>query len=534
MPARIILACLLVAITPEALAQVAGRVLSAAGEVVATRAGRDVALTAGSTVERGDVIRVGEESTAQIRFSDEAIVALRARTRFAISEYRFTGQDDGISQAAYNLLQGGLRTLTGLIGKARRDRFTLSTKLATVGIRGTAFTVVLCQQDCVEADGTSVADGAYGVVFDGRIAVSNDAGTAEFGAEEAFYVSDIKSLPQPLVGRPGFLRDRMEARARRERREQMEERRQAQQQAQREAAAARPPASSSEAKPQQSPANQNLRPVGQLGASSSPIIVVTDLRDPNGNVALVGVGLGAGVGFAGASEPFAVVDGGRGTLIELDRDRGFVERFVFNEGAQSGSRGNALVLDNGKIEGDGGAVWGRWAPGASVTGDGQTGVPPTGVHFFFGNLTPEALFGTIPTGAVAVRYDYAGGPRPTNERGMPGQFLSGTFIVNFLQRAIQGQLNYRIDDYTYLLPVPSGTPLVAGRGFVGFNVSATNGGSWQCACSGTSGTLDRYSVSGLFLGSRAQGLGVNFATVDSVSGRTAGAGVFRCVSGGCK
>ncbi|MGH7186824.1 MAG: hypothetical protein ACREIB_11180, partial [Pseudomonadota bacterium] len=47
--------------------------------------------------------------------------------------------------------------------------------------------------DCLEADGTAVPDGAYGVVFDGRVAVANDAGTVEFGEEEALYVSDVKT-----------------------------------------------------------------------------------------------------------------------------------------------------------------------------------------------------------------------------------------------------------------------------------------------------------------------------------------------------
>lgn len=534
---RLFLAALLLFVAGDCAAQAIGRVLSAAGDVVAVRTGREEVLTAGSALFNGDVIRTGEESSAQLRFTDEGVVAMRSKSRFAVSDYRFTGSDDGVSTAAYRLLQGGIRTLTGLIGKTRRERYIMGTPLATVGIRGTAFTLVLCQRDCFDTDGSIAPDGTYGVVFDGRVAVTNDAGVVEFGADEAFFVSDIRTLAQPLLSRPGFLRDRLEARARREqRREQMEARTQQQQQQQqqeqqqqvRNAGAMRPGD-----RPPLPPAFADGRTTA-VGNPLAPIIVVGDLRDSSGNIALVGVGLGAGVGFAGTAEPAAIVDGGLGTVIELDGSRGFLERFVFNGGAQTGSRQNALVVDNGKQEGDGGATWGRWAPGATVQVAGQTGVPTTGVHFFFGNLTPEPIFANVPSGATAVRYEYVGGPRPTNERGTPGQFLSGDLLVNFVQRAVSGELIYRIDTYTYKLPVPDNTPITLGRGFAGFNVNQSNAGNWASSSNGAFGTLDRYSVSGLFLGSRAQGVGVTFATVDATAGRTAGAAVFRCVSGVCR
>ena len=273
--------------------------------------------------------------------------------------------------------------------------------------------------------------------------------------------------------------------------------------------------------------------VAVAGAGSAPI-VVADLRDSSGNIALFGVGLGAGVAFSTVNAPYTVVDGGKGTVIQLDAERGFVDRFSFNDGAQAGDRQTAPVLDSGRIEGDGGAIWGRWGPGAVVSAGGFTGAPSTGVHFFFGALTPESLFGVVPAAATAVRYEYAGGPRPTDERGNAGQFLAGSFIVNFLQRSISGTVSYSVDAVTYSLPVPNGTALNVGRGFIGFNVVGERAGSWSCACNNTGGILERYAVSGLFLGSRAQGIGVSFGTEDNRLGRTAGVGIFRCVSRGCR
>jgi hypothetical protein len=512
----------------DAGAQAVGRVLIAAGEVAASRGGRDVPLVTGAMVERGDIIYTGRASSAQIRFADESIVAMRAESRFEVTEFSFTGSDDGASQSIFNLVRGGLRTLTGLIGRSRQDRYSMRTPLATVGIRGTTYSLVHCQKDCIADDGSTAPDGTYGVVFDGRVTVSNPVGEREFGVEEAFYVADLRSLPQALISRPGFLRDRLEARARREDiREQLEARSAA-------VAAMREQllrlANVAEARF----GYTDARVVGQVGTVASPIVVVTDLRDPNGNVALIGPGLGAGVSFSTVVGPIAGVDGGRGTVIELDGNRGVLERFVFNGGAQTGQRNNAFVSEGGSLSGDGGGVWGRWGPGATVTANNITGSPSTGVHFFFGNLTPETLLtGTVPSGATAVRYDFANGTRPTDEQGNTGQFIAGNFIVNFVQRSISGNLAYAVDRIGYNLPVPQ-TPLVTGQGFIGFFVDQRNAGTWVNTQTNAGGSIDRFMVSGLFLGSRAQGLGVTFATEDSIAGRTAGVGLFRCVSGGCR
>lgn len=523
---RAALVLLLAFLSLEAFAQAAGRVLIAAGEVTALRAGREVPLATGAEILSGDIIRTGEASSAQLRFTDASVVAMRASSRFRVAEYRFTGADDGVSAAVFELLRGGLRALTGVIGRDRADRYRLSTPLASVGIRGTAYALVHCQGDC-EDDGATAPDGTYGLVFQGRVAVANAGGEREFGEEEAFFVADASSPAQLLGERPRFLRDRLEARARSEQRRE-EARARAQALAERRELQARIAA--------QAAARfdaLDVRPVALLGTARSPI-VVTELQDGSGNLALLGAGLGAGVGFSTPLAAVGLVDGGRGTVIVLDGERLRLDQFAFNAGRERGDRGSAAVLDNGRIDGDGGAVWGRWAPGALVQVGSAAAIPSTGVHFFFGNLAPESLLLSVPRGATAVRYELAGGPRPTDESGNVGQLLGGSFTVDFLQRSIGGNVRYRVDTVSYDLPVPDGTRLAAGRGFIGFTVVGQNAGTWACACNNTTGSLAHYNVSGLFLGSRAQGIGVTFATQDPVVGRTAGAGIFRCVSGGCR
>lgn len=533
MAPRSFLLVLVLAGASVAQAQVAGRVLAAAGEVTVVRGGQSIALTAGTAVNVKDVIRTGEASAVQLRLTDETIVALRAKSEFAIADYRFTGADDGASAVALSLIRGGLRTITGLIGRVNRGSYRLASPVATIGIRGTGYTLVACQQDCLDADGRLAPDGTYGVVFEGRVGVGNDAGEREFGIDEAFYVADAKTLAQPLVGRPGFLRDRLEARARRQ-----EQRREAEQ---RLAAARAEEAARAEAgtRPPLPPmtaaalAAANMRPVGQLGTAASPIIAAADLRDAGGSVSLLGPGLGAGTAFTGTAQEVALVDGGRGAVVVLDGERGRLEQFSFNSGGVAGERLNAAVLDNGRIEGDGAVTWGRWTDQAAVRVGSVSGKPDTGVHFFFGNLTPDSFFGTLPPGATAVRYEFAGGTRPTNGAGTPGQFLDGLFIVNFLSRTLAGGIRYNVDTLTYEIVVPQ-TPITSRSGFVGFTHSGTDAGRWTQAGTGASGSIDSYTVSGLFLGSRAQNLGVTYATVDSVAGRSAGVSVFRCTGAGCR
>src|SRR5437879_3095394 len=85
----------------------------------------------------------------------------------------------------------------------------LALPVATIGIRGTDFSVVMCQRDCRDSDGTTAAKGLYGEVIQGRIAVTpfeDRLLEREFGAGEFFHLADERSSPAPLFLPPPFLR----------------------------------------------------------------------------------------------------------------------------------------------------------------------------------------------------------------------------------------------------------------------------------------------------------------------------------------
>lgn len=192
--------------TAAALAVPAGKVFVVAGQAVAERAGQELKLFMGAAVESGDVIRVADKSSIQIRFSDESVVSLQARSTFRIDDYRYNKnpQED---KSAFSIVKGGMRTITGLIGKSNPKNYSVGGSVATIGIRGTHFTVVACTEagECKDANGKDAPPGMYGGVSDGRIGVVNDAGDVEFGQQEYFYVESRNRRPVRLLSPPPML-----------------------------------------------------------------------------------------------------------------------------------------------------------------------------------------------------------------------------------------------------------------------------------------------------------------------------------------
>src|SRR6187399_196917 len=97
--------------------QAAGRVLIAVGTVSIERGAERLPAAVGTEVLRGDTLQVGPQSNLQVRMADESVVALRPDTTFRISEFAFDPQAPEKGSMLLNLIKGGMRTVTGLIGK---------------------------------------------------------------------------------------------------------------------------------------------------------------------------------------------------------------------------------------------------------------------------------------------------------------------------------------------------------------------------------------------------------------------------------
>ncbi len=138
-----VLATLISALLPAAAlgANAAGRVEFAFGDVYAISVnGTQRALARGSNVLGGDTIRT-TRGRVHLRLRDGAYVSLKPNTEFRIDEYRFEKAKPKERRGFFSLLRGGLRTITGLIGKLNRKNYRVHTPVATIGIRGTHYSL---------------------------------------------------------------------------------------------------------------------------------------------------------------------------------------------------------------------------------------------------------------------------------------------------------------------------------------------------------------------------------------------------------
>jgi hypothetical protein len=140
-------------------------------------------LRRGVEVNQGDTITTGEGARAQLRFSDGAYVSLSPGSQFRVDEYRFNGRADGSEKGFFSLLKGGLRTITGLVGRVNKGAYQVSTSVATIGIRGTEYTIQY---------GNSIT----GSVGGGGITACNAGGCTNVDSGETFYVpsADVKAV----------------------------------------------------------------------------------------------------------------------------------------------------------------------------------------------------------------------------------------------------------------------------------------------------------------------------------------------------
>jgi hypothetical protein len=131
-------ACLLVIPRLTAAQEPAGHILWLFGQVERVGAnGAAQPLAKGDAVFEGDLIRSAAGSHAQLVMSDEALVAVRAESSVKLTKYSYQGHEDGTERAIIELLKGGMRSVTGAIGRTNKENYQLKNDMHVIGIRGT-------------------------------------------------------------------------------------------------------------------------------------------------------------------------------------------------------------------------------------------------------------------------------------------------------------------------------------------------------------------------------------------------------------
>jgi hypothetical protein len=105
-------------------------------------------LTSGAAIYERDQIQTGIKSYAVIAFNDETRATLSPQTVIRVEEHEYKPEQPDENNSFLSFLQGGLRMVTGAIGRLNKKAFRIATPTATIGIRGTGFDLV-CEGSCV-------------------------------------------------------------------------------------------------------------------------------------------------------------------------------------------------------------------------------------------------------------------------------------------------------------------------------------------------------------------------------------------------
>ncbi len=195
------------AVTPDPTDDV-GKVVISMGKLEATNRGATRPLTRNSRILKGDTLRTAHNTHTQIRFKDGALVALRPDTEFHISDYNYNGAEDGTERGIFELIKGGFRTITGAIGHRNKQNYRVNTTVATIGIRGTHYGLMLCADgSCQNNENANLQDGLYGGVVDGAVVANNDNGEFRFDNDQYFHIESAATNPVEVLIPPPVFED---------------------------------------------------------------------------------------------------------------------------------------------------------------------------------------------------------------------------------------------------------------------------------------------------------------------------------------
>lgn len=182
-----------------AFADAAGVVTHLSGTLLARQAsGASRLLSVKSEVRAGETLATQAGTYARVKFSDGGEVVLRPNSQLAVDAYAYRPGQAEQDRFAVNLVKGGMRMVTGALGKRSPDKVQVETPTATIGIRGTHFGALMCQNDCAgipTVSGQVPPDGLHVDVAAGAIAVANPAGSQVFAAGQFGYVPSGQTPP---------------------------------------------------------------------------------------------------------------------------------------------------------------------------------------------------------------------------------------------------------------------------------------------------------------------------------------------------
>lgn len=496
--------------------EVIGQVVISVGSMQASNRGAFRELERKSVVLRGDTLITSKSSYTQVRMKDGALISLRPNTELKFTDYRFNGKQDGSERSLMELARGGFRTITGYIGRLNKQNYRVKTTVATIGIRGTHYGLMICADGSCDGESTALEDGIYGGVVDGSIVVENESGITTFNNDQYFYIASAAEAPvEQLVPPPVF----------HGKNETLAQTRQSVKGANKGSGVKAKTVEAVKQAVSEGRVSQNTLSGNRLGSlvqayvdnRQVPVIFrdqATNIIKDTPTISTAPIGSGALVSFittnsqTGNNEVAAgaIYVGVADNAIVLGLNNlpiGFRENADVNENELILPSGVSGITDVGSS--DLGVVWGRWSSDYVLVENGVT-LPTFGdMHFIYSdNLTTASeMVALTSLGGLtsSETYSLAGNTSPTDAFGQTGTLVGLSVVSDFVNQQI-------VDYQVSVQDGVQGATFSMGATNVPFNdMTSFNLVPVGCtSCSGSAGAV--------FVGNQAQGLMTNYSMQD--------------------
>lgn len=117
-----------------------GTVKSVVGAARVERGTLVVQVIVGLSIEANDRIVTANASSVGMTLKDDTLIAIGPRSTFTFDSFAFNPTTQ-LGNLSVKLWSGTMRMVSGLIGRQKLDAVSVSTRSATIGIRGTDFIV---------------------------------------------------------------------------------------------------------------------------------------------------------------------------------------------------------------------------------------------------------------------------------------------------------------------------------------------------------------------------------------------------------
>ncbi|MFM0504736.1 FecR family protein [Paraburkholderia caffeinilytica] len=183
----------------SAYAQAVGTVTHLSGVLTVKHADGSTALLAvRSSIVQGDTLVTEANTYTRVKFVDNGEMVVRPSSQVVVKNYVYDVDHPEKDHVAIWLVNGGLRSVTGLIGKRNHDAVSFETPTGIIGVRGTNFGALFCQSDCGSVptpNGNMPQNGLYVDVSQGAIVLSNPAGQQVYQTGQFGFVANLNTPP---------------------------------------------------------------------------------------------------------------------------------------------------------------------------------------------------------------------------------------------------------------------------------------------------------------------------------------------------